>query len=115
MVVNGKTLGVNNRSYLIALSSFAKDNKEASRLIIKYANQDMQWANKHKSQVIKMMAKKLKLSTKVVTKMVNRRSYSWQAMSKVTVKEVQDIADLFYQAKVITKKVNISDHIQYLK
>ena len=115
LLVNGKTLGVNNRSYLMASTSFAEDNEEASRLIIKYANQDMQWANKHKSKVIKMMAKKLKLSTKVVTKMVNRRSYSWEAMTKATVKEEQEIADLFYQAKVITKKVDISDHVQYLK
>ncbi len=36
-------------------------------------------------------------------------------MTKATVKEEQEIADLFYQAKVITKKVDISDHVQYLK
>ena len=95
--------------------SFAKSNKKVSKLIIKYLNQDMQWVNKNQTKAIKMMAKSLKLSTSVVSKMVKRRTYSFGYMTKTAVQESQDIANLFYEQGVIKKKVNVKSHVQYLK
>ncbi|WP_251547673.1 aliphatic sulfonate ABC transporter substrate-binding protein [Limosilactobacillus caecicola] len=115
LLVNGTTLGVNNRSFIVAPTKFAKQNKAVTKLVIKYSNADMQWANKHKSKLVAMMQKKLKLKKAVVEKMVNRRTYKMTRMTKTAVKELQDIANLFYQSKIITKKVQVKDHVQYLK
>ena len=115
LLVNGSDISDNNRSYLVASTSFAKSNKKVSKLIIKYLNQDMQCVNKNQTKAIKMMAKSLKLSTSVVSKMVKRRTYSFGYMTKTAVQESQDIANLFYEQGVIKKKVNVKSHVQYLK
>lgn len=115
LLVNGATLGVNNRSFIVSPTSFAKQNKTTTKLVIKYSNEDMQWANQNKAKVITMMQKKLKLKKKVVAKMVNRRSYSMTKMNSTAVKELQDIANLFYKNGVIKQKVQVKDHVQYLK
>lgn len=114
LLVNGATLGVNNRSFIVSPTSFTKQNKTATKLVIKYSNEDMQWANQNKAKVITMMQKKLKLKKKVVAKMVNRRSYSMTKMNSTAVKELQDIANLFYKNGVIKQKVQVKDHVQYL-
>lgn len=114
LLVNGAKLGVNNRSFIVSPTSFAQKNKAVTKLIIKYSNEDMQWANQNKAKLVTMMQKKLKLKKKVVEKMVNRRSYSMTKMNSTAVNELQDIANLFYKNGVIKQKVQVKDHVQYL-
>ena len=115
LVTNGKAIGDNNRSYLIASTSFAKKHTEASKLLIKYLASDMKWANSHHSLLIKKWSKELKLSKATVKMMVNRRTYSFSKMNKTAVSELQDIADLFYKNNVIKKKVTVKNFVNYLK
>lgn len=115
LVTTGKDISENNRSYLIASTSFAKKHKAASKLLVKYLGQDMKWANSHHSALIKAMAKELKLDKKVVKKMVNRRTYSFSTMNQTAISELQDIANLFYKNNVIKKKVTIKNYVEMLK
>lgn len=112
LLTNGVGI-TNNRDYILAMQSYAKENTEISKYLIKYLEEDMQWANNNHSELITMMSKSLKVSKAVVKKMVNRRTYSISAMNSTYVAEEQKIADLFYENDLIENKVTVSDSGDY--
>lgn len=114
MIVTGTTVGASNRDYIIS-GSYAKKHQAASKALIKYLGQDMTWANTHKTKLVKMMTKSLKLPKKVVERMVNRRSYSLKAVSTKATSEEQAISDSFYTDGITKKKVKISKYVLNLK
>lgn len=103
----------NNRDYVLAMQSYAKENTEVSKYLIKYLEEDMVWANNNHSELITMMSKSLKVSKAVVKKMVDRRTYGISAMNSTYAKEEQKIADLFYEENLIENKVTIDDSGDY--
>ena len=107
LLVTGNNGISNNRDYVLSTSTFASNNKEVSSLLIEYLQDDMEWANQYHAKLIKMLSKSLNLSTKVVTRMVERRTYAMTAMNSTTIKEEQNVADLFYEEGLIKKKVDV--------
>jgi ABC transporter, substrate-binding protein, aliphatic sulfonates family len=114
LLTNGVGLS-NNRDYILSTQSYAKANTKTSKYLIKYLEQDMKWANNNHEELITMMSKSLKVSKSVVKKMVDRRYYSITSMNSSVVKEQQEIADLFYDNELITKKIKVSEDVTYLK
>ncbi len=110
MLIDGSDVDVNNRDLLIS-GEYATNHTDVTDLLISYLSDDMDWANTHKAKLIIMMAKELKLSKKVVSRMVNRRSYAFSKVTSKTVTEEQAIADLFYQEGIIKKQVDMSDFV----
>ncbi|MFD1430816.1 aliphatic sulfonate ABC transporter substrate-binding protein [Lacticaseibacillus mingshuiensis] len=100
-----------NRDFLLTTASYEKNNKDVSKLLIKYLAADMTWANNNKSDLITMLAKTLKLSKTIVTKMVDRRDYSMGKVTDAIVEEQQTIADVFYDNGVIDKKIDVKDAV----
>ncbi|MFT8458847.1 MAG: aliphatic sulfonate ABC transporter substrate-binding protein [Liquorilactobacillus ghanensis] len=115
LLVNGQQAGAVNRSFIVSPSKFAKNHQSLSKLVIKYGEQDMHWANTHHKQVIKLMTKELKLSKKVVTLEIERRTFGIYKMNDKYVKEEQEIADMFYQSGVLNKQATVAKHVDYLK
>ncbi|MFD1670750.1 aliphatic sulfonate ABC transporter substrate-binding protein [Agrilactobacillus yilanensis] len=105
----------NNRDYILASESYAKANTTISKYLIEYLEEDMTWANNNHDELITMMSKSLKVSKAVVKKMVERRTYSISAMNTSVVAEQQKIADAFYEADLIKKKITVSDIVTYIK
>ncbi|KRN98894.1 aliphatic sulfonate ABC transporter substrate-binding protein [Companilactobacillus kimchiensis] len=112
LLTNGVGI-TNNRDYILSMQSYAKKNTEVSKYLVKYLEEDMEWANNNHSELITMMSKSLKVSKSVVKKMVERRTYSISAMNSTYVKEEQKIADLFYEENLIENKVTVSDSGEY--
>jgi sulfonate transport system substrate-binding protein len=110
MLVNGSQVGVNNRDLLIS-GNYATNHTDVSDLLVSYLSDDMDWANTHKTKLIKMMAKDLKLSTKVVARQVNRRTFSFGKMTTAYTEEEQAIADLLYQEGIIKNQVTMSKYV----
>ena len=106
VLVNGVGLS-KNRDYIIATPSYAKAHTKVSKAMIQYLEEDMQWAESHKTKLATMMSKSLKLSKAVMLKTVNRRSYSIGAVTASEIKEQQKIADVFYQSGVIDKQITV--------
>lgn len=101
----------NNRDYVLSTRDFANNNQEVSALLIKYLQDDMAWANQYQTKLVKMLSKSLNLSKKIVTRMVERRTYAMTAMNQTTIKEEQAVADLFYEEGLIKKQVTIKNAI----
>jgi len=112
LLTNGVGI-TNNRDYILALQSYAKENTETSKYLIKYLEEDMQWANSNHDELITMMSDSLKVSKSVVKKMVERRTYGISAMNSTYAEEEQEIADLFYEDNLVENKVTISSSGDY--
>lgn len=110
VLTTGKGLS-KNRDFILSTQSYAKKNKKASAYLVKYLAEDMKWANNNKSAVSKLLVKSLSMKQSVIKKMVNRKDFTITSISSSVVKEQQDIADLFYDQGLITKKIKISDAI----
>lgn len=113
LLVSGNNGISSNRDYILSTSSFAKDNEDLSALLIEYLSEDMTWANQHQTKLVNMLSESLNLSTKIVKRMVSRRTFSMTAMNPTVIKEEQDIANLFYEAGLIKKKVTIKSAVAY--
>jgi sulfonate transport system substrate-binding protein len=114
MIVNGSDVNVTNRDYLLS-GKYAGNHKSATKLLIKYLSKDMTWAKTHKTALISMMSKELKLSKAIIARQVNRRSFAMHAVGSTQVAEEQAIADLFYQQGVIKKTIDVSKYVLNLK
>ncbi|KRM55783.1 aliphatic sulfonate ABC transporter substrate-binding protein [Lacticaseibacillus sharpeae] len=110
MLVSGSDVGVNNRDLLIS-GNYAGNHEDVTDLLVEYLADDMDWANTHKSKLITMMAKDLKLSKKVVSKQVNRRTFWFGKMTTAYTAEEQSIADLLYEQGIIKKQVTMADFV----
>ncbi|MFD1318293.1 aliphatic sulfonate ABC transporter substrate-binding protein [Loigolactobacillus zhaoyuanensis] len=108
LLVDGTGLS-KNRDFLIATSSYAKAHTTVSKYLTSYLADDMQWASSHQTQLVTMMSKTLHLSQAVIKKQVARRTFSMGKVTSSIVKEQQKIADTFYAAGLIDKKVNVKD------
>lgn len=111
LLTTGENGITSNRDYIVTTQTFADSHSALSKELIDYIEDDMQWANKHHTKLIDMLAKSLGLSKKVIKKMVDRHTYGIAAMDSTTIAEEQNVADLFYQEGLITEKVTVKDHI----
>ncbi|GFZ27022.1 aliphatic sulfonate ABC transporter substrate-binding protein [Lactobacillus corticis] len=114
LLADGNDVNYNNRSYILSSSTFAKNHKSLSKLLIKYLSQDMKWANSHHSTLIKLLSEKLGVKKSVIKTTINRRKYDFEPVTQTAIKESQAIADTFYKAGVIKKDPKIKSHVQYL-
>lgn len=113
LLVTGNNGVSSNRDYILATASFAKDNEALSALLVQYLAADMTWANNHPNELIKMLSESLNLSQAIVERMVKRRTFAMTTMNQTVINEEQDVADLFYEAGLIKKKVNIKAAVAY--
>ncbi len=115
LLVNGKENKAFNRSYIVSPTSYAKKNTKVSKLLIKYMEEDMKWANKNTPTLTKKMAKELKMSKSVIKKALDRRTFKISTLNSEAIKEEQDISNQFYEYKWIKTKVQIKNHVANLK
>lgn len=110
MLVNGEGM-TTDRDFFLATEGFEKNHQDVVDAIIDQVTKDMDWANKNHDKLIDLLAKALKMDTKSIQMAVERRTYGVEDISDDIIAEQQDIADLFYQLKIIPKKVSIQDAI----
>ncbi|MFD0896451.1 aliphatic sulfonate ABC transporter substrate-binding protein [Loigolactobacillus binensis] len=108
LLVDGTGLS-KNRDFVVSTSSYAKAHTAVSKYLVSYLADDMQWATKHQNKLITMMSKSLHLSKTVIKKQVGRRTFSMGKVTNSIVKEQQKIADVFYNAGLIDKKIKVKD------
>ncbi|ANK62097.1 aliphatic sulfonate ABC transporter substrate-binding protein [Loigolactobacillus backii] len=106
LLTNAKGL-TTDRDFILGTQAFATGHRNVSKLLLKEMQKSMKWANGHHTELINEMSKSLSLPKSAIKKMVERRNYGIQAINNQIIKEQQDIADLFYQEGLISKKVEV--------
>ncbi|WP_392535894.1 aliphatic sulfonate ABC transporter substrate-binding protein [Nostoc sp. C117] len=97
-------------AYYIADRKFAEQNPGVLKIIIEELNNLDKWAEANRDEVAKLMISEQKLDEDVVARVMSRRTYAGRrGLSPALIAEQQRVADLFFQAGVIPKKINIED------
>ncbi len=100
-----------NREFLLSTQKYAKANKTVSAYLLQYLQEDMTWADTHRSDVINLYTKSLNMKKSVVKKMVDRKPFSMTAITNQIITEQQNIADTFFDQGLINKKVDVKNAV----
>ncbi|WP_341530437.1 aliphatic sulfonate ABC transporter substrate-binding protein [Nostoc sp. UHCC 0302] len=96
--------------YYIADRKFAEENTGLLKIIIEELQALDKWADVHRDEVKKLMITEQKLDEDVAAKVMSRRTFAGRrGLSPALIAEQQRVADLFFAAGVIPKKINIKD------
>lgn len=93
----------------MAARKFATENPKLVRLVLEEIDNTGQWAEKNRSEVVKLTIPHLKIDEDILTTMVERRTYGLRPITPVIMENQQRIADLFAKEKVIPKPINIKE------
>lgn len=96
--------------YYIARKGFALENLGLLKAAIEELHELDKWSEANRSEVTEILVKELKLKPSVAEKIVERRTFAGRrGLTPQLIKEQQRVADLFFDEKVIPKKVNIQE------
>ncbi|WP_445633683.1 ABC transporter substrate-binding protein [Nostoc sp. DSM 114161] len=95
--------------YWLAARSFVKDNPELVKIILEEVNNVGKWAEANPRDVAEIIARDAKLDIPTLEKVVRRRRYTLRPITDEILSGQQKIADLFYEQKFITKKINVRE------
>ena len=98
---------VNNRGYYFTSREFATYNTDVLKVAIRQINDIDTWASKNKAAAAKELSQVLGLDTSITELYLSRAAYGTAAVNSAILAEQQQIADTFFDLKLIPKKLNL--------
>ncbi|MGB4061650.1 MAG: sulfonate ABC transporter substrate-binding protein [Burkholderiaceae bacterium] len=98
---------VNNRGYYFTSRDFATKNTDVLKIAIQEINAIDTWASKNQAAAAQELAKVLGLDTDVTGLYLSRAAFGTSAVNSDILAEQQQIADTFFELKLIPKKLNL--------
>ena len=98
---------VNNRAYYFTSREFATKNTDVLKIAIRQINEIDTWASKNKSAAAAELSKVLGLDTSITELYLNRSAFGTAPVNSAILAEQQQIADTFFELKLIPKKLNL--------
>ena len=105
---NAKGIGTPG-GYYVATRQFATENAELVRIILEEIDKIGQWTEGNRKEVAKLIAPNLKIDLPIMEIVTHRATYRLQGITPDRMVVQQQIADLFYDEKVLPKKIAIKD------
>ena len=98
---------VNNRGYYFTSRDFATKNVDVLKIAIQEINAIDTWAAKNQAAAAQELSKVLGLDTAITTLYLSRAAYGTAAVNADILAEQQQIADTFFDLKLIPRKLNL--------
>lgn len=95
--------------YWLGARNFVKDNPELVKAILEEINNIGKWAENKPREVAELISPEAKIDVPTLELVSKRRFYTLRPLSEEVLSGQQNIADLFYEQKFITKKINVKD------
>lgn len=108
VVRNAKGLSTQG-GYWIAQRDFVKDNPELIKTILEEVNNAGKWADANPREVAEIIARDVKLDLDTLEKIVRRRRATLRPITNEILAGQQEIADLFYEQKIINKPIKVKE------
>ena len=96
-------------AYWLGSRTFVKDNPELVKAILEEINNIGKWAESNPRKVAELISPEAKIDVPTLELVSKRRLYTLRPLSEEVLSGQQKIADLFYEQKFITKKINVRD------
>lgn len=95
--------------YWLGSRNFVQDHPELVKVILEEINNVGKWAESNPREVAELISPEAKIDVPTLELVSKRRRYTLRPLSEEVLLGQQKIADLFYQQKFITKKINVRD------
>ncbi|HYX18382.1 MAG TPA: sulfonate ABC transporter substrate-binding protein [Nostoc sp.] len=95
--------------YYVGTREFAKENPELLRIILEEIDKNGQWAEANRKEVAKLIAPVLKIDLPIQEIISGRATYRIKGITPELMKAQQSVADLFYNEKILPKKIDVQE------
>ncbi|WP_392481115.1 sulfonate ABC transporter substrate-binding protein [Nostoc sp. C110] len=95
--------------YYVGTREFAKENPELLRIILEEIDKNGQWAETNRQEVAKLIAPVLKIDLPIQEIISGRANYRLKGITPELMKAQQNVADLFYNEKILPKKIDVQE------
>ncbi|MFW2043302.1 sulfonate ABC transporter substrate-binding protein [Acinetobacter sp. ULE_I001] len=106
VLATGQNL-VNNHQFYLADRKFAEQHPDVLKIVVNELNTTTQWVSQHQTDAAKLLEKPTGLPLDILNTSISRMGFGVTPISNDVVKKQQDVADAFYQQKLIPNKINI--------
>lgn len=106
VIATGQNM-VNNHQFYLADRKFAEQHPDVLKVVVNELNTTTQWVSQHQTDAAKLLEKPTGLPLDVLNTSISRMGFGVSPISNDVVKKQQDVADAFYQQKLIPNKINI--------
>ncbi|MCM0594301.1 MAG: aliphatic sulfonate ABC transporter substrate-binding protein [Gloeotrichia echinulata CP02] len=97
--------------FYLARREFAEKNPEVVRVFLEEADKTGEWADKNPTEVAKILAPELKLDVPLLEIVARRNIRRLRKLTPSILREQQRVADEYYQAKLIPRKLDIKEFL----
>ncbi|HKT91882.1 MAG TPA: sulfonate ABC transporter substrate-binding protein [Paraburkholderia sp.] len=98
---------VGNRAYYFSSLSYAKQNPDVIKILIEELSQIDQWGQANRAALATQLAQLWGLPNDVVSEAIARVQFGTGPITKAILAEQQQIANTFFELKLIPKRVNV--------
>uniref|UniRef100_UPI002AB6EC30 aliphatic sulfonate ABC transporter substrate-binding protein n=1 Tax=Paraburkholderia guartelaensis TaxID=2546446 RepID=UPI002AB6EC30 len=98
---------VGNRAYYFSSLSYAKQNPDVIKILIDELTQIDQWGQANRAALAAQLAQLWGLPNDVVSEAIGRVQFGTGPITKAILAEQQQIANTFFDLKLIPKRVNV--------
>lgn len=106
VIATGQNL-VSNHQFYLADRQFAENNPELLKTVINELNTTTQWVSKHQDEAAKLLEKPTGLDFDILKTSISRMGFGVAPLSNKVIQEQQNVANAFFQEKLIPNKLNI--------
>ncbi len=97
--------------YYIASRKFASEQPAVLKAILEEVRSLETWSDQNRDEVATVLTEALKLDAAAVKKATQRRQFGLKPVTDDLLAEQQKVADVYYQLKLIPKKISIRDTV----
>ena len=109
LLVNGEGL-TTDRDFFLSSEEFSK-HTDIIEAVIEEIQRSSDWANENPEELTKMLSEILGIDEASMKLAVERRVYGVSEITEDIIKEQQEIADTFYELKIIPKEITVEDSV----
>src|SRR5690606_26718157 len=107
-LANGEAL-VSNYQFYRSTRSYARDNPQVLNILFEEIGATGNWPRYNPGEAVAQVAPPLRPGAQVTATALLRQGYGPRPLSPEVIRAQQDIADTFYQLKLIPRELNISE------
>lgn len=110
VIATGQNL-VSNHQFYLSDRNFAKTHPDVLNTVVQTLNQTTEWVKTHQDDAAKLLEKPTALDFNILKTSISRMGFGVTPLSPKVIEQQQQVADSFYQQKLIPQPLKIQDAI----
>lgn len=110
VLATGQNL-VSNHQFYLSDRNFAQNNPQVLNTLVTELNKTTDWVKTHQDDAAKLLEKQTGLDLNILKTSISRMGFGVTPITAQVAQEQQNVADAFYQEKLIPQQIHIQDAI----